>query len=76
MARIADQTHAEWFYDIGPCDCCPLASQCETYSHACEQFRSFVTFGGRQWCTAARDPNPELYAKIFRQTGAAQITAA
>ena len=73
MARIADQAEAEWVYDIGPCDCCPLASGCKKCSHACEQFLEFFRFGGRRWRSAAREPSVEIYHKVFKEAAEEQL---
>src|ERR1017187_3981287 len=41
-------TKVEWspMLDEPPCDLCPLAGECRAHRQACEQFKSFVMYGG------------------------------
>jgi len=70
-------TTVEWspMLDEPPCDLCLLAAQCRAPSQACEQFKSFVMFGGRRWRTEPREPSAEIYAKVYRETGDEAIAA-
>jgi hypothetical protein len=59
----------ELIIDPPPCECCELAARCRANSEACEQFHSFVVFGGRRWRTEPREPSTEIYGKIFKGYG-------
>lgn len=65
----------QWVYEESPCDLCPSTARCRARLEACDQFKSFVAFGGRRWRSAAREPSRELYAKIFRETSIEAIAA-
>jgi hypothetical protein len=55
-------------FESSPCECCPLAAQCRAELLACEQFRSFVMFGGRRWRKEPRAPSAQIFEKIFSPT--------
>jgi hypothetical protein len=65
----------QWSFEESPCDLCPSTARCRARLEACGQFKSFVAYGGRRWRAAAREPNHERYAKIFRETGEELIAA-
>jgi hypothetical protein len=54
-------------FDEPPCMLCPLAKQCRHGLQACEQFRSFVMFGGRRWRKEDRVPSAQIYEKIYSE---------
>jgi hypothetical protein len=53
-------------FDDEPCLLCPLAARCRRRFEACEQFASFVSYGGRRWRKEARKPSTEIYARIWQ----------
>lgn len=70
-------TKIEWspMLDEPPCDLCPLAAECRYRLEACEQFRSFVMYGGRRWRSEPRLPSAEIYAKVYRAGREEQLAA-
>jgi len=60
----------ELIVDPPPCETCPLTTLCREQRQACEQFKSFVTFGGRRWRAEARVPSCEQYERLFRDIAA------
>lgn len=63
-------------FDEPPCMLCPLVARCRANLEACEQFESFVRFGGRRWRKEGRIPSVEIYAEIYRGAGGdAQLAA-
>ena len=56
----------------GPCQLsgpdggqCELYDKCKALELACEQFKRFASFGGEAWRNGKREPNRELFLKIF-----------
>ncbi len=70
-------TKVEWspMLDEPPCDLCPLAGECRAHRQACEQFKSFVMYGGRGWRTQSREPSVEIYHKVFKEAAEKPLAA-
>ena len=58
----------ELVIDESPCELCANFARCRHRLEACEQFRSFVMYGGRRWRSEPREPSVEIYAKVYRQS--------
>jgi hypothetical protein len=61
--------------DESPCELCTSAARCRLRLEACEQFKSFVMFGGRRWRSEPREPSAEIFAKIYRGADDEQLAA-
>ncbi len=52
--------------DESPCDLCPFVARCRDQRLACDQFETFYRFGGRRWRKESREPDAEIYLRVFR----------
>jgi hypothetical protein len=66
---MGTELELDWRYEAAPCETCPNAAACRA-GLACQQFTSFITWGGRRWRAEERKPTEQLYHRIFHEEAA------